>query len=75
VKLGSEPAVAASRRGGEADRDRGPAALDRIFTALEANGCEPVLTSDGRGIVATCPCCHRARTLIVEISAGGEATQ
>lgn len=44
---------------------RSAEALRRVFDALADHGCEPELTADGRGIVATCPCCREERGLIV----------
>ena len=39
--------------------------LGAIFRALVEKDCAPEWTADGRGIVATCPCCHEPRGLIV----------
>jgi hypothetical protein len=75
VKLGRELAAAVARRRQEAVRGNGPAALDRIFDALEVNGCDPQLTSDGRGIVARCPCCNADRALVVELPKTDEGAQ
>lgn len=44
---------------------RAAEALRRVFDALADRGCEPELTADGRGIVATCPCCNEERGLLV----------
>ena len=46
------------------------ATLRRVFDALSARGCEPKLTADGRGIVATCPCCNEKRGLVVTLDEG-----
>jgi hypothetical protein len=53
---------------------RSAEALRRVFDALAEHGCEPELTADGRGIVATCPCCHEERGLVVQLGEpeGGE---
>ena len=40
--------------------------LDRIYRALAERGCDPEWTHDGRGIIATCPCCDGRRALVVE---------
>lgn len=52
---------------------RDAATLQRIYDALVKRGCDPELTSDGRGIVATCPCCNEKRGLVVTLDEG--ATQ
>ena len=43
--------------------------LRRMFAALTENGCEPELTADGSGIVATCPCCNEKRGLLIHFGA------
>lgn len=45
------------------------AALRKVFDALEAKGCDPILTADGRGVVATCPCCGQERGLLFQVGA------
>jgi hypothetical protein len=45
----------------------GADAIGLVFAALEEKGCEPELTADGRGIVATCPSCNEERGLIVHL--------
>ena len=47
--------------------------LARIFRALEAKGCKPEWTADGKGIVATCPCCNEPRGLLVQTTDALEA--
>ena len=39
--------------------------LSVLFRRLAERGCDPEWTADGRGIVATCPCCHEPRGLLV----------
>ena len=46
--------------------------LGAIFRALVEKDCAPEWTADGRGIVATCPCCHEPRGLIVTTAAALE---
>lgn len=74
-ELGPLFRAATARRREETVRGKGPAALDRIFGALEEHGCDPELTADGRGIVASCPCCRGERALVVELPTDGEPKQ
>jgi hypothetical protein len=48
-------------------------ALRRAFDELKARGCDPELTADGRGLVATCPCCGEERGLTLAFPRADEA--
>lgn len=45
-----------------------------VGTVVKTAAGEPKLTADGRGIVATCPCCREERCLLVQFGEpeGGE---
>ena len=49
--------------------------LGAIFRALVEKDCAPEWTADGLGIVATCPCCHEPRGLLVTTAGALQASR
>jgi len=40
--------------------------LDRVYRALQNQGCGPQWIDGGRAILATCPCCGEPDSLVVQ---------